>query len=873
MKKTYILLLFWAALIAYLCPLNAQNGWTLTLPATAPDRWALQSQANGSVFTGSHLINPQGIATATGIAALSANYGSVLGRQATGEPIVYGTWGTTQLYRQKINATFTAAEWLGITTVPFTGFLYPNEQGDVFIADASAYQGNLQAYNFQIARVNNGVLKWQKTIAIPQPIKTFSNVIPFSDGSMVLVMFSETTMFLTKYDANGVQTWQKQEPSVNASKASSVAQTTTGFAVYDQINVIYYNNNGVKTSQFPLLNVNTVAITTDGSVFRGGVVGVAGNVDLELNKYNATGTLLWSKVFGIPNQSEYLGQIIPMSDGGVTAVTTIYDNAGNMVLGSFYVRTDANGNTGTVTPPNPTGCTGNLLQNPGFETTPNRLANWFGSGAASSSQANTGTNALTICANGAVQQTLTATAGKQYSLSAYTRTAGTANGAIRLKFMSAGFQVLLEDYLPFSSTVYTQLTTTKTAPANTAYVEVALVKTGGAACVIADDFCLTEGGGGNPTQPDLVLQNFTATSLSSLPSQAIDGSVTVHNNGSSITSTIYVSVYLSSDQVISANDQLLTEAAEFNITIGPDFYVSLLNFGPNAQTLPGQYYLLLKVDSRDAVGEINELNNQLSFPFEVLSGGVPGCGAYATAPWQEWISKVKIGNKESISSKFYHSDQDTPFFTMVKNAANPVGVTVTWSYITTDEYVRIWIDYNHDQIYQATEKAYEGILTRPANGGNVSKTLTTSINVPASALLGQADMRVMMRRDAYPEACGQYELGEIEFYKVTIAQSLAAGTGRETAQIEVQTPDYQLFPNPAGEEVSVKLPANDAPFTVTMLNQMGVVVGTPLKSVPNETANIHEISLKDIDNGVYFLKIETEGQRTQVRRLVVSRMY
>jgi hypothetical protein len=877
MKKNYTLLLIVAVLIVFARPLNAQNGWTVTVPSNqnANSQWALQEQANGSIFVGSHLINPQGVATATNIdaAALSASNLSV-GKQSTGEPIVYGCWGDNQLFRQKINANMTV-EWLGITTVPFTGVLYPNEQGDVFIANYFSYQGNFQAYNLKIAKVSNGALKWQKTIPIPQPVIYFSNVIPFSDGSMVLVMYNETTLFLTKYDALGNQVWQKQETSLNPGFKTVVSPITNGFVVYTQSNMFYFNNNGLKTNQFVQPSLEHIAFFPDGSFV---TAGVGGNVDLLLTKYNSTGTSLWVKQYGANDRNEYLGKIIPLSDGGVAAATTAYDLTGNLVLGGFIVRTDANGNAGTIDPPQPpTVCTGNLLQNPGFEASPNKLANWFGTAQATSTQANTGTTALSVCANGAVLQTLTASANKQYTMSAFAKTTGAANGAIRLKFMSAGFQVLLEEYLPFSNSNYAQLTTTKTSPINTAYVEVALVKTGGSACVLADDFCLTVSGGGNQTQPDLVLQNFTPTTLASLPNEGINGSVNIHNNGLATSTQIYITLYLSNDQILSANDLNLGETSPGLVTIGDDVAIPL-SFGPPASVLPGQYFLLAKVDSREAVVESDEVNNLLVLPYQVLGGGVPNCVANATAPWQEWISKVKIGTKESVSSKFFHTDQGTPFFNMVKNAATPISITATWSYLTTDENIRIWIDYNHDQIYQPSEKAFEGILTKPANGLNVTKALTGSITVPASALVGQADMRVMMRRGVYPDACGEYEFGEIEYYKVTIAQSLTTGTGgrdlstfENTANPE-QITDYQLFPNPAGEILNIDLTQwVGKNGKLIFLNQLGKVVFE--KTFENINTPIETMDLSSFNNGQYFVKMETAGQRTQVKRLVVSRMY
>jgi HYR domain/Secretion system C-terminal sorting domain/Calx-beta domain len=92
---------------------------------------------------------------------------------------------------------------------------------------------------------------------------------------------------------------------------------------------------------------------------------------------------------------------------------------------------------------------------------------------------------------------------------------------------------------------------------------------------------------------------------------------------------------------------------------------------------------------------------------------------------------------------------------------------------------------------------------------------------------------------------------------------------KEGSQVE-----YILYPNPAGESVSIKIPVSDQATNIQFVNQLGIPIGKQISFLtPNEAASIHEISLQGIDNGMYFLRIETAGQREVVRKLVVSRMY
>jgi hypothetical protein len=143
---------------------------------------------------------------------------------------------------------------------------------------------------------------------------------------------------------------------------------------------------------------------------------------------------------------------------------------------------------GTVQPPANT-CVGNLLTNPSFEA--QNISNWYGSGIYVENQANG--RYISVCTNGtAANQTQTATAGKTYNLSvkAFKSFADT-KGVIGLKFLSSSYLPLLSEYMGVTTTNYSTMNISKTAPAGTAYIEVSLVKVEGSGCLNADDWCLT----------------------------------------------------------------------------------------------------------------------------------------------------------------------------------------------------------------------------------------------------------------------------------------------------------------------------------------------------------------------------------------------
>lgn len=111
----------------------------------------------------------------------------------------------------------------------------------------------------------------------------------------------------------------------------------------------------------------------------------------------------------------------------------------------------------------------------------------------------------------------------------------------------------------------------------------------------------------------------------------------------------------------------------------------------------------------------------------------------------------------------YGADPTVPIPDVVQGIPNPISVTAGGG--TFDEFVGVWIDYDHSGTFDASEFTSVGTTT----GG----TLVANINVPASAPLGQARMRVRVQYFnpfAAGDACTPAFLafGETEDYLVNI---------------------------------------------------------------------------------------------------------
>ncbi|MEM1323242.1 MAG: CARDB domain-containing protein [Bacteroidota bacterium] len=305
----------------------------------------------------------------------------------------------------------------------------------------------------------------------------------------------------------------------------------------------------------------------------------------------------------------------------------------------------------------------------------------------------------------------------------------------------------------------------------------------------------------NPPQdkPDLRLANLVASPLiaGTIPEYRFD----LINDGNAVATGAYlIDVWLSTDADISSDDLNVGFVTTGNTPIGTIPNV-LGTVDIPANTPAGNYFLILEADSNQEIDESNEDNNTIVITVVVEEdddGGIPDCTASSDFPWEDWISKIKLGSQlEQSSGKSRYSDFTTISYTAEKGVALPLELTATFSYQTYDEYWRVWVDLDQDRVFESGELLYQGILNRQAPGNGVSYSLPAQLTIPATALNGPTKMRIIMSRGQYAPACGDIDFGEIEDYQLNIT-----GSGPPPAALHrplVERPDFRVFPNPAAD--------------------------------------------------------------------------
>jgi len=152
------------------------------------------------------------------------------------------------------------------------------------------------------------------------------------------------------------------------------------------------------------------------------------------------------------------------------------------------------------------------------------------------------------------------------------------------------------------------------------------------------------------------------------------------------------------------------------------------------------------------------------------------CHTASDFPWHEWIAGVKFGSVHQTSTKSVYSDFTAQKTVMNTGGHYPIELTAGFSWLTYDEYWRIWIDFNQNGAFEPSEVAYEGVQRAPIFG-TTSAVFNGLLTLRADALPGDTRMRVSMKRGAFAEPCETLLYGEIEDYSVQIINTGGGGGG------------------------------------------------------------------------------------------------
>ncbi len=152
----------------------------------------------------------------------------------------------------------------------------------------------------------------------------------------------------------------------------------------------------------------------------------------------------------------------------------------------------------------------------------------------------------------------------------------------------------------------------------------------------------------------------------------------------------------------------------------------------------------------------------LFVPFSLFAQYPSASGTNAT---YEYVKNVSFSDINLTSGGLPYSDHTTETVGgLVQGSTYTLNVTAHVTSGSWREYVRVWIDWNHDYDFN---DAGELVLqaNRRFSGDYV---FSASITVPATAVNGTTRMRVAQEYGQYPNNTGTFYWGEVEDYKLAI---------------------------------------------------------------------------------------------------------
>ena len=251
-----------------------------------------------------------------------------------------------------------------------------------------------------------------------------------------------------------------------------------------------------------------------------------------------------------------------------------------------------------------------------------------------------------------------------------------------------------------------------------------------------------------------------------------------------------------------------------------------------------------KVRAHDAAGNNSGFSNTVNVT--TLSNSISYCTTKGSNSSYEWIDLVKLNNLNNISGNDGGYKDNTTLTANVAYGSNTIQMSAGFLSSSYTEYWRIYIDYNHNGIFDTNER----VVSRSSRS---SGTLSSTFTVPTSALTGPTRMRVSMKYNGYQDPCETFGYGEVEDYTIVIGNGAAQGIagGNDFSNSEIT-----LYPNPTNHKLNIAL--QDAiGKDYVIYNVMGQVVG---KGAFTETLDV-----SSLQNGVYMLEVNTEETKMMKR--------
>ncbi|WP_293891420.1 reprolysin-like metallopeptidase [Flavobacterium sp.] len=252
------------------------------------------------------------------------------------------------------------------------------------------------------------------------------------------------------------------------------------------------------------------------------------------------------------------------------------------------------------------------------------------------------------------------------------------------------------------------------------------------------------------------------------------------------------------------------------------------------------------VVAKDAAGNLSPTSNTVSVTTSSVT--LTYCAAQGNITTDERIGKVVFGTINNPSTGTAGYENFTAISTnATRGTTYTIAITPFWTSTVWTEGYGVWIDYNQDGDFA---DAGETVWTKATS---TTTPVSGTFTIPPTATLGSTRMRVTLKYNAIPAACGSFTYGQVEDYTVNI---IASGRIDETASARIS---FNLYPNPVKGDI-LNIANLELPSTYRIFNMMGQELGSG--KIENES--IYVGSLK---TGTFLIEV-SNGTTTLTKRFI-----
>jgi bacillolysin len=247
------------------------------------------------------------------------------------------------------------------------------------------------------------------------------------------------------------------------------------------------------------------------------------------------------------------------------------------------------------------------------------------------------------------------------------------------------------------------------------------------------------------------------------------------------------------------------------------------------------------VVAKDAAGNLSSASNVVSVTTTTIT--LAYCTSQGTVTTDEKIGKVVFGTISNTSTGTAGYEDFTSLSTnAVRGAANTITITPSWTSTVYKEGYAVFIDYNQNGVFT---DAGETVWTKAAS---TTTPVTGTFTIPVTATLGTTRMRVSMKYNAVPAACGALSYGQVEDYTVNISLTAAGLVADSKSELSNDVLDFNIYPNPTENRLNVSL--SDENATYEIINYLG-------QEVKKGKLSQDGIDVIGLNSGIYFLKVNS----------------